>query len=194
MRSPLICTALVALAAGAAGCGGGSPLAMFHSADPDVPTGTPLRVRLTTPVSSETAKQGDTWEGTTVSNVIVDERVVVPAGTMVRGRVKEVREAAKGDRAMLDLEATALEMNGEWKKIEAGSEPVIAGSTRARNLGAIVGGAAAGALIGGAVGGEGRDAAAGAVIGGAAATAGVAASRGYQVVLKTGTVMDFTVS
>ena len=79
------------------------------------------------------------------------------------------------------------------KELTAETDPVIAGSPRARNLGAIAGGAAAGALIGKAVGGDGKDAAAGAIIGGAAATAGVAASKGYQVVLKNGTELVFTV-
>jgi hypothetical protein len=68
---------------------------------------------------------------------------------------------------------------------------VIAGSTRARNLGAIVGGAAAGALIGKATS---DNATKGAVIGGALATGAVAASKGYQVVLSNGTVMTFVVS
>ncbi len=199
MRRIWISTLLLALAAGASGCSGAngsadaSPLAMFHKSGPDVPSGTALDVQLATPLSSETAKPGDAWEGTTSSNVTVDGKVVVPAGTAVRGQVKAAREAEKGNRAMLDLELTSIETGGDWHDLTASTEPVIAGSPRARNLGAIAGGAAAGALIGKAVGGEGKDAAAGAIIGGAAATAGVAASKGYQVVLKTGTRLDFTV-
>ena len=75
--------------------------------------------------------------------------------------------------------------------LRANANPVIAGSTRARNLGAIAGGAAAGALIGKATGDKPGT---GAIIGGAVATGAVAASKGYQVVLSNGTVMHFVVS
>jgi hypothetical protein len=67
---------------------------------------------------------------------------------------------------------------------------VVAGSPRARNLGAIAGGAAAGAIIGKATG---DNATKGAVIGGAIATGAVAASKGYQVVLSNGAILRFVV-
>jgi hypothetical protein len=41
--------------------------------------------------------------------------------------------------------------------------------------------------------GDGRNATVGALIGGAAATGVVAGSKGYQVVLKSGTLLSFTV-
>jgi len=69
----------------------------------------------------------------------------------------------------------------------------VAGSTRARNVGAVAGGAAAGALIGKAVGGSGKGALIGGLIGGASAAGAAAASKGYQVVLKEGTVITFSV-
>ena len=50
------------------------------------------------------------------------------------------------------------------------------------------------ALIGKAVGGDGKDAAVGGILGGATAAGVVAASKGYQVVLKEGTVLRFTVN
>ena len=65
---------------------------------------------------------------------------------------------------------------------------------RARNLGAIAGGAAAGALIGKAVGGGGEGALIGGLIGGAAAVGAVAKSKSYQVRLKPGTPLEFTTS
>jgi hypothetical protein len=191
---------LLVFATGAFGCGqsgeGGanaSPLARFQKSGPEVPAGTALTVRMTTPVSSETARAGDTWEGTITSSVIVGERILVPAGTPVRGVVKDALGAKKGNRAMLEVAVTSLELDGRPLTLNAATEPVIAGSPRARNLGAIAGGAAAGALIGKAVGGDGDDAAKGAIIGGAAATVGVAASKGYQVVLKSGTELEFVV-
>ena len=70
---------------------------------------------------------------------------------------------------------------------------VVAGSTRARNLGVIAGGAAAGAVVGNNVG-EKSHTVLGAVIGGATAAGIVAKTKGYQVELKDGTVVSFTVS
>jgi hypothetical protein len=49
-------------------------------------------------------------------------------------------------------------------------------------------------LVGQAVTGTGKGAAAGAVVGAGAATGVVAASDGYQVVLKSGTPLTFTTS
>jgi len=159
-----------------------------------VPSGTSIAVRLAESVSSETAGRGDRWQGVVTNSVIVDGREVIPAGSTVEGAVAAVREARKGTRAMLELQVKSVVVEGRKASLPANAEPVIAGSPRARNLGAIAGGAAAGALIGKAVGGEGDDAARGAIIGGALATGAVAASKGYQVVLRDGTVMTFVLN
>jgi hypothetical protein len=100
----------------------------------------------------------------------------------------------KGDRAMLDLKLSSILINGHNYPVSGGMEAVIAGSTRARNLGAIAGSAAGGALIGKAATGTGKGALIGGVIGGGVATGVVAASDGYQVELKTGTPLTFTTS
>jgi hypothetical protein len=118
---------------------------------------------------------------------------VIPAGSQVDGVVTGALAARRGSRAMLELGVQRIRVNGHDESITASSEPVIAGSTRARNLGAIAGGAAAGALIGKAVG-DGKNATVGGIIGGAAAAGVVAGSKGYQVVLTNGTVMTFTVT
>ena len=159
---------------------------------PHLPAGTALVVKLGSVVSSKTAQVGDTWSGTISEPVSVDGKVVIPAGTTVTGTVTGAKPAKKGDRAMLELAVKSVGGGAHSTSLTATTEPVIAGSTRARNLGAIAGGAAAGALIGKAVGGDGKDAAIGAVIGGAAATGAVAASQGYQVELKEGTALTFT--
>jgi hypothetical protein len=159
-----------------------------------VPEGTSLSVRLTSGISSETAAEGDHWSGVLAAPVILRDRVVMPVGDEVRGVVTGARGAARGTRAMLDLAVESVRVGDRDIPVDAGTEAVIAGSTRARNLGAIAGGVAAGALLGKGVGGDGHDATIGGILGGAAATGAVAASKGYQVVLKSGTVMYFTVT
>ena len=164
-----------------------SPLDLFRRSGPRVPGGTGISVRLSSTISSERAGAGDSWNGVVTRDVVVGDRVAIPAGSEVRGVVNAAREARRGTRAMLDLAVRSVRVNGKTTSISAGTDAVIAGSPRARNVGAIAGGAAAGALIGKAVGGDGKDAAVGGILGGATAAGVVAASKGYQVVLKEGT-------
>jgi len=155
--------------------------------------GTTFNVVLGSTISSETASVGDAWQGTVQENVATQNGGMIAAGSQVDGVVVGVTAAKRGSRAMLDLGVRQIRVNGGNSSVTASSEAVIAGSTRARNLGAIAGGAVAGALIGKVVG-DGKNAAVGGLIGGGAATAVVAGSKGYQVVLSNGTVMSFTVN
>lgn len=155
--------------------------------------GTAFNVVLGSTISSETASVGDAWHGTVQENVATQNGGMIAAGSPVHGVVVGVTAAKRGSRAMLDLGIRQIRVNGGDASVTASSEAVIAGSTRARNLGAIAGGAVAGALIGKVVG-DGKNAAVGGLIGGGAATAVVAGSKGYQVVLSNGTVMSFTVN
>lgn len=154
--------------------------------------GTPLKIDVTSPVTSETAQVGDAWSGTVKENVIVGDRVLIPAGSTVNGVVKGSTPAKKGDRAMLLLGVSSVSVNGRAIAVKGSTESIIAGSTRARNLGAIGGSAAAGAVIGHAIGGSGKGTLIGAIIGGAAGTAAVSGTKGYQVEIKPGTEITFT--
>ena len=157
-----------------------------------VPAGTSIDVTLDTRITSETAGVGDAWTGSTRTASIVDGREVIPAGSTVVGTVAAVTPAKKGDRAMLDLVMASVNVDGRSYHLRGSTEAVIAGSTRARNLGAIAGGTAAGAVVGQAVGGSTKSTVIGAVIGGGAATGVVSQTKGYQVVLKQGTPLTFT--
>jgi len=154
----------------------------------EIPAGTPIEVRLSSTLSSKDDRVGSRWTGLTTQPVTIDGEIVLATGSLVEGTVVGSIPASKGARALLDLRVNRVDTHN----LRASTEPVIAGSPRARNLGAIASGTAAGALIGKAVGGDGKDAAVGGLIGGAVATGAVAASKGYQVVLKEGTVMTFT--
>ena len=159
-----------------------------------VAAGTALNISVDTQVSSETANVGDTWSGTIKENVIVGDKVVFPAGSVVSGVITEsVPAGGKDVRAKLGFDVTAITVNGTKHAIEASTEPIEAGSARARNIGAVAGSAAAGALIGRAVGGSGKGALIGGLLGGAAAATAAAKSKGYQVVIKEGTVVTFNV-
>jgi len=158
---------------------------------PRVPAGTTFKVRLLRTLSSESAGPGDHWDGEVTSNIVVGDRVVIPAGSRVEGKIDEARSARRGSRAMLHLRVTSISANGKTTPLDADATPLVARSPRTRNLGAIAGGAAAGALLGKMIGGDGGDAAKGAIVGGGVATGIVAASKGYQVVLGKGAVLNF---
>jgi len=158
-----------------------------------VPSGTSITIAVSSPISSETAQVGDTWTGVVKNNVVVGEKTVIPSGSTVSGTITAVKPAAKGDRALLDLAIGSMTVEGANYTAHATTPAIEAGSTRARNLGAIAGGAGAGALIGGAVGGK-KGALLGGLLGGAGAGTAVATSKGFQVVLKEGAELTFSTS
>jgi len=157
-----------------------------------IPAGTKANVTVNTTMSTENTSVGEQWTGQMKDPIVVNGKVVVPVGATVSGRVTEAVPAKSGTRATLRLAASSVDVNGHVYAISGDSKPIVAGSPRARNIGAIAGSAAAGAIIGHAVGRSGTGTIVGGILGGAAAGAAVAKSKGYQVDLKSGTAVDFT--
>jgi hypothetical protein len=148
-----------------------------------MPAGTGIKITVNAQISSETAKPGDAWTGTVSAPVVIGMAAPIPAGSTVSGVVLASEGAEKGSRAFLVLGVRSIDVGGTSHAVHATADSIIAGSTRARNLGAIAGSAAAGALIGKAVGGSNKGALIGGLIGAAAGTGAVAKSKGYQVVI-----------
>jgi len=163
------------------------------STSPRLATGSTLQVSLSDAISSETAKVGDSWNGTIAEAVSGARGVVIPAGSAVNGVVTACIPAKRGSLAMLDLAVRGIDVNGRHDTVIANAPQVVAGSTRARNLGVVAGGAAAGAVVGNNVG-DHNHTVLGAVVGAATAAGIVSQTKGYQVELKAGTVMNFTIS
>jgi hypothetical protein len=170
-----------------------SPARTRESPGVVVAWGSFLSVAVSDAISSETSHPGDAWSGTLKDTVFVGNVVALPAGSVVHGTVTEVKPAEAGDRALLALEITSIDAFGKTYPVSARMEPIVADSPRLRNVGAIVGGTGVGALIGKAVGG-GKGAVVGGLVGGAAAGGAVARSKGYQVVLKPGSAVTFTLA
>ena len=156
--------------------------------------GTALDVTLGSSLSSESASLGSAWAGVTRRPATEGGREVIPAGSPVSGTVSGVTPAAKGDRAMLDLTLTEITIEGHTYHVRASMDAVIAGSPRARNLGAIAGSSAAGAVIGNSVAGDRHGTLIGGVLGGLGAAAVVSGSKGWQVDLKAGASLTFITS
>ena len=161
-------------------------------ADLTLPSGTSIDVTLATALTSETANAGDAWSGSVRNASVLDGRNVIPAGSSVSGTVTSVKPARKGDRAMLDLGLTSITVGDRTYRVHGSTESIVAGSTRARNLGAIGAATVAGAVVGNQVGGSTKGTVIGGLIGGGAATAVVSKTRGWQVALKSGTPLTFT--
>ena len=154
--------------------------------------GMPISVSVFRALSSGTAEVGEPWTGSVTASVTRHGRVVIPAGSTVHGVVAVANPARHGERATLRLALRSVTIDGRSYAMRGSSREIVAGSPRARNVGAIAGGTAAGALLGRAVGGSGRSTLIGALLGGGAATAAVAASKGYQATVPAGRSMQFT--
>jgi hypothetical protein len=124
---------------------------------------------------------------------MVGSHLAFPAGSVVHGTVKDATPAKAGGRALLALEMTSIDAFGNTYPVSGTMDPIVPGSPRARNVGAIIGGTAAGALIGSAVGG-GKGSVIGGLVGGAAAGGAVAHSKGFQAVVKPGDMVTFTLA
>lgn len=153
-----------------------------------LPEGTRFDVRLDEALSSKTARREDRLLASVATPVLVDGRVVVPAGTRVRGLVDDVQEAQRPARSgRLDLvfdriafgDGTEIPLHSRVVSIE---ESLDTGDTAKKaGIGAILGG-----VLGSIIGGK-KGALAGIVIGGAGAVVG---SSGQEVTLPAGTILS----
>lgn len=157
------------------------------SADPgDVPVGTEFDVRLQTQLSSSTAQVEDRFEATTMVDLLEGDRVLIPAGSVVRGVVNSVTKAGRLERK------GSLTVAFDRITIRGRSYPMRATVTQALESEGIKGeaerigaGAGIGAIIGGILGGL-KGALAGILIGGGGT---IAATEGTDVTLPVGTVL-----
>lgn len=152
----------------------------------DVPVGTELDVRLQSPLSSDTAQVEDRFEATTVVDLMREGRVLIPAGSVMRGVVTAVDSADRLDRkGSLSVMFDQVTINGRSYPIR-GTVTQALESEGIRGEAAKIGtGAGVGAIIGGIIGGV-RGALAGILIGGGGT---VLATEGKDVELPAGTVL-----
>jgi hypothetical protein len=158
-----------------------------------VQEGTPLAVKLTTAVSSETSHVEDVVEGELAESVKVDGAVVVPAGSAIRGQVAAAQPSGKvKGLASLLLRFTSLTASGPGDHYQIAAQwSRQAQPTKTEDAKKIGIGAGAGAVIGAIVGG-GKGAAIGAAAGGGAGTGVVLATSGKEVTLSSGALITIT--
>ena len=104
---------------------------------PQTMHGSHLLVQLGHRITTQTAQPGDVWHGTVAVDVVFGASMLVRAGSLVTGVVTVVAPAARGSRAMLGLALRLIRRNGHDEPVAADLGEIVAGSTRARNIGAV---------------------------------------------------------
>ncbi len=151
----------------------------------EIPEGTELDVRLEQALSSETATLEQRFEATTAADIYQNDRVLIPAGSRVRGVVSSVDSASRTDRrGSMTLAFDQITVNGRTYDMRGTVTQVLQGD-KSNEVAKIGGGGAVGAIIGGILGGV-KGAILGAVIG---AGGTIAATEGSDVKLDAGTVV-----
>lgn len=171
-----------------------------------IPEGTSIPVRLKNAISTKSSHVGDPIYAQSTFPVVVNDRIVIPAGTYVQGKISQIKPAGRlKGRAEVLVHFTTLIYPSGYTVMLPGAIEGAAGvnnasvkdkegtiqgdSNKAKTAGTIAGPAAEGGLIGAVThGGEG--ALIGAGIGGAVGTTIAALSRGNEVRMGPGTTLD----
>lgn len=161
-----------------------------------------FRLRMNQTLNSGTSRVGDRFRATVVTPVYASGVEVVPAGSIVEGRVIAVSPARTRGRegqiavqfdSVVVPDGTSHQLDGALTelqdtragKVDAENE-VTGNSSDKRNVAYVGGGTVGGAVLGGAIGG-GKGAGIGAIIGAGAGVAGVMLTKGNEAELRSGT-------
>ena len=109
--------------------------------EPWLPAGTVIPVRFQTTASSATSRPGDVVLAEVRDDVVWRGRVVIPAGSEVRGRVVSARRSGKvKGRAYLAVRFDSVRVRGRSHEISTGALSRVAGGTARRDAALIGGG------------------------------------------------------
>jgi type IV secretion system protein VirB10 len=173
----------------------------------EVPAGTDIPIALTTYLNSRSSQVGDSFYAETVYPIWIQQRMVIPRGSVVKGTVTDVerpgrikgkgRLAIRLDSILLpngvrrDLNAAFKGIHGPGtEKLDRQTEMVEIDSTVGTDTKTVAGTTATGAVIGAMADHSLKGAGIGAGVGGAAGIAAVFLSRGRDLVLSPGTQFD----
>ena len=170
-----------------------------------VPVGTHIPLVLHNGVSTRSAKPGDPIYLETVYPILVDGRILIPAGSYVSGEITEAKRPGRvKGRGEIMLRLTNMILpNGYAVSLLAipneastggadsvDSEGKIKGNTTKANDAKTIGTTTAGGATIGAITGGGKGAGIGAGVGAAVGLAAVLLTRGPEVELPRGTTLD----
>jgi type IV secretory pathway VirB10-like protein len=186
-------------------------------ADPNrlvIPSGTKVPIVLKHAISTKGSREGDAVYAETTFPVVVNDRVVIPPGTYVQGRITHIQRAGRvKGRAEVLMHFTTLIYPSGYTVVMPGALQNAPGVDKADvkdgegtvredgQTGEKVGkaaqagleGATGGAIIGGLSSGSGTGAAIGAGVGGAAGVVIAMLSRGNDVKMDVGTSIEMVI-
>ena len=169
-----------------ANSGGTSTASRGSNSSLDVPAGTEFDVRLGQTLSSSINLVEDRFEATTLVDLTEGDRVIVPAGSLMRGVVSSVTKAGRVERTgKLTVAFDQVTINRKAYPIRGTVSQALESEGVKGEAGKIGTGAGVGAIIGGILGGL-KGAMAGILIGGGGT---IAATEGKDVDLPAGTVL-----
>jgi hypothetical protein len=143
-------------------------------------------VRLQNSLNSGTAQVEDRFEGTTLVDLNVNGRALIPAGSVMRGVVTSVEPGTRTNRtAKMTVSFDQVTVNGRAYPMRATVTEAIKGDGIKGELPRAGAGAAVGGIIGAVLGGA-KGALLGVLIGGGGT---IAATEGKEVELPQGTVL-----
>lgn len=169
-----------------------------------VPAGTEIPLRLAQGISTRNAKPGDPVYAETAFPITLNDRIVIPAGTYVQGRITEVRRPGRvKGRAEFLMHFTTMIFRSGYTVMLPGSVEGMPGSekqqvkdkegtiqqdsSRGKDAGTIAKTAGTGATVGAVADRSIKGAGIGGGIGAAAGLGAVLLTRGPDVNLPTGT-------
>lgn len=157
-----------------------------------VPANTIVSVRTIDSIDSKTNHAGEVFKASLDAPIVVDNRVIVPAGADAYVKLVDAKSAGHmTGRSELGLELSGILFQGKTYNVVS-SDVKQSGTSRGKQTAERVGGGAAlGALIG-AIAGGGKGAAIGAAVGGGAGTGVQVFTHGQQVKIPSETRLDFT--
>lgn len=172
-----------------------------------VPEGTVIPIVLTEYLNTHNSQVGDIFYADTTYPIWIQQRLVIPKGSTVRGTVTEVirpgkikgkgRLAIRFDDILLpngvkrEFIAAFRGIHGPGdESLNRKSETVTAGGSKGEDVGTIVGTSSQGAIIGAIAGRSGEGAVIGAGAGAAVGIATMLFTRGKDLVLSPGTRFD----
>jgi len=174
-----------------------------------IPVGTRVPLSLKQAISTKTAKDGDPVYAETSFPFVVNERVVIPAGTYIQGKIERVQRGGhvKGRAEVLIHFTSMIYPNGytvmlggsventpgaEKTSMKDSEGTIRQDSDAGKRAREAAGGATTGAVIG-AITNGGKGAGIGAGVGGVAGLAVSMLSRGADVRLEPGTSIEMEI-